>query len=91
MPLINSVINWLNYKRITQIDLYSRYPREIQEEVLFGLIDMARNTEFGRQYQFDTITSVAEFQKRVPLQTYEEIKPWVEKLETGGAESAMAG
>ncbi len=83
MPLINSVINWLNYKRITQIDLYSRYPREIQEEVLFGLIDVARNTEFGRQYQFDSITSVTDFQKRVPLQTYEEIKPWVERLRQG--------
>jgi len=29
------LINWLNYKRIHQIDLYSRYPYDIQKEVFF--------------------------------------------------------
>jgi len=77
------LINWLNYKRIHQIDLYSRYPYDIQKEVFFDLITKARDTEFGMLYRFETISSVKEFQERVPLQTYDDIKPWVEKLRQG--------
>lgn len=80
MPILTSLINWLNYKRIHQIDLYSRYPYDIQKEVFFDLITKARDTEFGMLYRFETISSVKEFQERVPLQTYDDIKPWVEKL-----------
>lgn len=83
MPLINSVIKWLNFKRITQIDLYSKYPHDIQDEMLYKLLDKASGTEFGESHQFSTITTVGEFQKRVTLQTYEDIKPWVERLRLG--------
>lgn len=83
MPLINSVVNWLNYKRIYQIDLYSRHPIDIQQEQLFQLLDLSRNTEFGKMYQFESVQTVGEFQRRLPLQGYEEIKPWVERLRAG--------
>lgn len=83
MPLINSVIKWLNFKRIYQIELYSKYPFDIQKEVLFSLLDKARNTEYGKLYGFEEISTISEFQEKLPLQTYEEIKPWVEKLRQG--------
>ncbi len=83
MPLINSVINWLNYKRIYQIDLYFKFPHDIQREVLFQLLQSARKTEYGKLYDFKKIGSVKEFQETLPLQTYEDIKPWVEKLREG--------
>ncbi len=83
MPLINSVIKWLNFKRNTQIELYSKYPHDIQDEMLFELLESASGTEFGMSHQFGEITAVGEFQKRVPLQTYEDIKPWVERLREG--------
>lgn len=83
MPLLNSLINWLNYKRIYQIDLYSKHPHDIQKEVLFHLLQAARNTEFGKMFRFENISSVEEFQRTLPLQTYEEIKPWIERLRQG--------
>jgi hypothetical protein len=83
MPLINSVIKWLNFKRIYQIELYSKYPIEIQKEVLFHLLESARNTEYGKLHGFENIGSVPEFQNQLPLQTYEDIKPWVDKLRQG--------
>ncbi|HOY50516.1 MAG TPA: GH3 auxin-responsive promoter family protein, partial [Prolixibacteraceae bacterium] len=73
----------MNYKRIYQIDLYSRHPIDIQQEQLFQLLDLARNTEFGKMYQFESVQTVGEFQRRLPLQGYEEIKPWVERLRAG--------
>jgi hypothetical protein len=83
MPLINSVIKWLNFKRIYQIELYSRYPFEIQKEVLFQLLESARNTEYGKLHGFENIGTLEEFQKCMPLQTYDDVKPWVEKLRQG--------
>jgi hypothetical protein len=83
MPLINSVIKWLNFKRIYQIELYNKYPFDIQKEVLFQLLNSARNTEFGKLHHFEDIDTIGKFQEYIPLQTYEEIKPWVDKLRQG--------
>ncbi len=83
MPLISSVVNWLNFRRMHQIDLYSRYPGEIQKAVLFQLTDKARHTEYGKLYDFESIGSEGQFQSQLPLQTYEDIKPWVERLRQG--------
>ncbi len=83
MPLLNSVINWLNVKRIYQIDLYSKYPHDIQKEVFFELIRRASDTEWGRLYQYNKISSIEEYQKNIPIQTYEDIRPWVDRLREG--------
>ena len=52
MPVINSIINWVNFKRIYQIELFKKHPHEVQREVLFELLDKASNTEFGLKYKF---------------------------------------
>lgn len=43
-----------------------------QEQQLLTLLQMAERTQFGREYRFSTIKSVAEYQERVPLRTYED-------------------
>ncbi len=83
MPLIASVVNWLNFKRIGQIELYASYPGEIQRAVLFQLLDKGASTEFGRLCRFGEITTEEQYRSQVPLQSYEEIKPWVERLRQG--------
>lgn len=83
MPLLNSVINWINFKRIYQIQLYSDHPHEIQNETLFGLINSAMDTEWGKTHNFKAISSVKEFQQAIPLQNYNNIKPYVERLRNG--------
>ena len=83
MPLLNSVIQWINIKRIFQIQLYREHPHEIQNEILFGLINKTRRTEWGEKHGFDKISSVKEFQQAVPLQQYEDIKPYVDRLRNG--------
>ena len=80
MPVINSIINWVNFKRIYQIDLFKKHPHEVQRDVLFGLLDKASNTEFGLKYSFKNITSEKEFRERVPIRGYDELKPYVERM-----------
>jgi hypothetical protein len=83
MPVINSIINWVNFKRIYQIELFRKHPQEAQREVLFDLLEQASNTEFGLKYKFKGIRSEKEFREQVPLQTYEDIKPTVERMMLG--------
>ncbi len=83
MPLLNSVVQWLNFKRTYQIQLYHEHPFEIQNEALFDLLNNARDTEWGRSHDYDKIESHKDFQKAVPLQKYEDIKPFVDRLREG--------
>jgi hypothetical protein len=83
MPVINSIINWINFKRIYQIDLFKKHPHEVQREVLFELLQTASNTEFGLKHNFRNITSEKEFQQRIPIQGYDQLKPFVERMMQG--------
>ena len=38
MPLINSIVSWLNVKRMSQIDLFKKYPFDVQQETILKLI-----------------------------------------------------
>ena len=83
MPVINSIINWVNFKRIYQIELFKKHPHEVQREVLFDLLDKAATTEFGLKYNFKSIHSEKEFFEQVPIQGYDDIKPTVERMMLG--------
>ena len=83
MPIINSIINWLNYKRIYEIDLFREHPIDSQQEVLFDLLDAARDTQFGKQYDFRSITREEEFRSRVPVQRYEDFAPLIQRMMKG--------
>jgi hypothetical protein len=83
MPLLNSVINWINFKRNYQIQLYREHPNDIQKETLLNLLRRAKDTTWGKKYNYGEIRAVETFQQSVPLQTYDEIKPWVDRLREG--------
>jgi hypothetical protein len=83
MALLTSLVKWLNTKRIYQIDLFRKYPFEIQQEILFKLINKCKDTEWGKKYHFHSIENIKDFQARVPLQFYEDIKPYVDRLRKG--------
>ena len=83
MPLINSIINWLNFKRIYEIDLFKKHPLEVQREVLADLIDEALDTEFGKKHGFRSITSVEEFKRQIPIRRYEDYSLYIDRLLKG--------
>ncbi|MDE3235904.1 MAG: GH3 auxin-responsive promoter family protein [Bacteroidota bacterium] len=54
-----------------------------QEEIFKGLIKTARDTEFGKDHQFQDIHTYEDFKKRVPLRDYEQFKPYIQKIKEG--------
>lgn len=83
MGLINSILTWVMKKRIHQIDLFIKYPHEVQDELLRRLLQTARNTEFGKKYNFCDITTYEMFRERVPVHSYEETFPYIQRLMRG--------
>lgn len=82
MPL-NTVFSWFITKRIHQIDLFRKYPAEVQEDVLRDLIEWGTDTEFGREHGFAEIKDVDDFKKGVPVRDYEGHKPYIDRLREG--------
>ena len=82
-PIVNSIISWFLKKRKHQIELFLKYPVDVQQELLFGLVEIGENTEVGKTYAFNTITSYADFSSRIPIQKYESIEPLIERCRKG--------
>ena len=83
MAIIPSIVSWLNTKRINQIDLFRKYPLETQHETIYKLLAKAAATEWGKKYKYSSVTSISEYQNRFPVQTYEDLIPYVERLRKG--------
>jgi len=80
---LNSVFSWFMKKRFHQIELFTTYPIEVQNEVFEKLLFMGKNTEFGKAHGFDRLKAQSSFRENVPLQTYEDLKPYVKRLQEG--------
>src|SRR6188768_3380346 len=83
MGLINSILTWVMKKRIHQIELFMKYPNEVQEEQFRKLIQSARQTEFGQRYDFSDLQNYEQFRERLPIHTYEQIFPYIERQMRG--------
>ncbi len=82
-PLINSIASFILKKRIHQMELFLKYPNEVQEELLFNLLKQAENTFIGKQHEFSSITNYKTFTERIPVSTYEELEPLIERTRKG--------
>lgn len=83
MELLNSIFSWVIKKRIHQIELFIKYPHDVQREWLSKLIDTAKNTEWGKRYDFASIKSIEDFKNRVPVQDYEGFKDDILRIKRG--------
>ena len=64
------------------VDLYDQYPEEIQASVFRRLMGKAAGTEWGRKYAYSPTMRYSSFQN-VPLQTYEDVKVYVDRMRHG--------
>ena len=80
---INTVASWMLKKRIHQIELFEKYPLDVQNEELKKIIQISKNTEFGKQYEFSSIDNYETFSERIPSFTYEEYFPIINKTING--------
>ena len=54
-----------------------------QENILQQLIKVGKGTEYGRSLGLDKITKYEEFRQVIPVQDYEQMRPWIDKIKEG--------
>ncbi|RIA10804.1 GH3 auxin-responsive promoter [Flavobacteriaceae bacterium MAR_2010_72] len=83
IPLVNSIASWFLKKRFHQIELFLKYPNEVQNELLLELISIAKDTEIGKQYDFESIKDYTTFANRIPISAYEDYQDVIERSRRG--------
>lgn len=83
IPLVNSIASWFLKKRFHQIELFLKYPNEVQNELLLTLIDIAKDTEIGKLYDFASIKNYNDFASIIPVSSYEDQQNNIERSRRG--------
>ncbi len=83
LSIINSIVSWILKKRIHQIELFIKYPHDVQNELLMNLIQRAKYTEIGKKYDFSSIFTYEQFAERVSVAAYEDVEPLIERSRKG--------
>jgi len=80
----NAALIWAK-KHVRKTEEFKKNAEQNQEALLLSLVKTAQKTLFGREHDFENIHSVQEFQKRVPIADYEDLKPYIERVKRGQA------
>jgi len=83
ITLLNSVVSWFLKKRIHDMELFMKYPQELQNNLLMDMLHYAKDTEVGRSYGFHSIKNYEDFVNRVPVTDYTQVQAQVERSKAG--------
>lgn len=56
-----------------------KYPNEVQQELLHGLLSSAAKTELGKKHDFESIKNYNDFKNRLSVVEYEDIVDQIER------------
>lgn len=62
---------------------WSLRPVETQQAVLQSIVERAKDTVFGKEHGFASISTHRDFAKQVPIRDYEGLRPWMERVVAG--------
>ncbi|WP_314923702.1 GH3 auxin-responsive promoter family protein [Prevotella pallens] len=81
---LTSIVNKLYFQpRRRELERYINKGEEMQHEILQYLVKRGKDTEYGRKYLFSTINNYNDFAQNIPLNTYEELKGYIERMRHG--------
>ena len=80
---LNTAMKYVMKKRMHRIRYFSQHPHEVQGALLSQLVNAARETQWGRLHDFKSIRNTADFAQQVPVQDYETLKPFINRMMHG--------
>ena len=72
---------WSGGKKL--LDSISQEPRRHQQRALLGMLAANAGSRYGRDHGFAGIRSIADFQAAVPINSYEDLRPYVDQVVSG--------
>ncbi len=83
MALINKFVTWRMKKRAHQMELFIKYPLEVQAELLRKLVSTSQNTVTGKKAQFKDVRNYQDFKSSLPTVSYEDIEEDILSVKDG--------
>ena len=83
MSALTSIIRSFTAARFRKLDAARKNPQQFQHAIFRSLINAGRETEFGRKYNFQNISSIEKFQQQVPLHEYDDLKSFIDRMRQG--------
>lgn len=83
MLIIHKVASWYLSRRMERLQSEIAYPLAYQEEVFQHLQRKAKDTAFGKKHGFTEDLTIGSFQQQVPVSTYEDLYPYIERIIKG--------
>ncbi|RMG80101.1 MAG: hypothetical protein D6714_15295, partial [Bacteroidetes bacterium] len=81
--IINKLFKAYYAYRIKHIRHYMKSPHSVQRAVWQKLTESAKNTEWGRRFDYKSLKTPEAFARRVPIQDYDTLKPFIERMMAG--------
>lgn len=91
MSIANFIVHQYLKYRYSKLRKMIEYPLQTQARLLQEFLQTAKQTEFGKIYDFSKIKNIKELQNRVPIQDYESLKPYFHKIMYGTKDVLWAG
>ncbi len=91
MAVFSTMMGWYFRKRIASLEHAIKYSEETQSNVLKRLVSDARDTEWGKKYDFRSIQTYNDFRERFPIQDYETLKPLIDRVMQGETDVLWPG
>ena len=83
VQLVNSIVSSFVRKRLKEIHAYWQDPIGLQQNVFVELIKRAEDTSWGKSYQYNSISKIEDLKNRLPVQSYEDFKPFINRILKG--------
>ncbi|MCC8358859.1 GH3 auxin-responsive promoter family protein [Salinimicrobium sediminilitoris] len=83
MGIIDSIGNLVMKSRIEDLENSINNPHETQQKVLHQLLGSTKDTFYGKKFHFKDIHNYRQFIEQVPLNSYEDLYPYIELILKG--------
>ena len=87
--VINKEMKRLGYNILKHFDSATMDAMTINCKLLEQLIRDNEDTEYGREYRFSEIKSIDDYRKNVPLTTYEDYEPYIDRMTEQGEQNLL--
>lgn len=90
LSLVNKAVVSKGKTVMQNLDKICDSPMKSQEDFLLKLLQDNKDTEFGKRYNFETIDSIQEYCKRVPVSKYDDYSADIERMAIKGEKNVLS-
>lgn len=83
LNVVNSFMSWYLKKRVYAIEYFMNNSAAVQHETFVRLLSQVKKTSFGKDFHLQNVNTYDEYKRRVPLHSYDEIKPYINRCMRG--------